>query len=273
MPMSQRTARVCALAVVAIVGLGWSQRRVIRYAVAAMRSTARFRVSATDARVFYEPGAETLARTVAEAMPRAVATVEREQFAPFEIPVRVYVCASIASLVSYGADSRAAGFTLNHRVFISPKPENTVERVPRILTHELSHVHLAQHRGRWENLPVWFVEGLATEVSGGGGAEGISASELRQAFVDGRSFEPKASASWWARDGATANHLSEHLFYSEAGAFIAYLRVLDPSHFSGFIRAVESDQPLSIAFEHAYGMRLEPVWQQFIAQAKTNERR
>jgi hypothetical protein len=251
--------------------LAWRARRPIRYAVAATRSTSHFRPSAADARVFYEPGAETLARAVAEAMPSAVATVERQQFGPFDIPVRVYVCASIDSLVSYGADSHAGGFTLNHRVFISPKPENTVERIPRVVTHELSHLHLSQHRGPWENLPVWFVEGLAAEVSGGGGAEGVTVPELRQAISDARTFEPKTSATRWVRDGATASHLSQHLFYGEAGLFIAYLRALDPNHFSTFIRAVERDQPLSAAFEHAYDTPLEPVWQRFVAAAKTNE--
>ena len=259
------------LAVLAITCLVWTERRLIRYAVAATLSTSHFRPSATDARVFYEPGAERLARAVAEAMPRAVATVEREQFGPFVIPVRVYVCASIDSLVSYGADARAGGFTLNHRVFISSKPENTIERMPRVVTHELSHLHLTQNRGLWESLPVWFVEGLATEVSGGGGAEGVTAPELRQAIAAGRTFEPKTSVSRWVRDGATASHLSQHLFYGEAGLFIAYLRALDPNHFSTFIRAVERDQRLSSAFEHAYGIPLETAWQRFITTGKTNE--
>jgi hypothetical protein len=118
---------------------------------------------------------------------------------------------------------------------------------------------------------VWFVEGLAVEVSGGGGAEGVTTSELRQALAEGRTFEPKTSASPWVREGATASHLSQHLFYREAGSFIAYLRALDPSHFSAFIRAVERDQPLSSAFERAYGTPLEPIWQRFIASAKAND--
>jgi len=256
------------LACVALAGLAWRERRSIQWVVAATRSTSHFRPSPIDARVFYEPGAETLARAVAEAMPRAVATVEREQFGAFDIPVRVYVCASIESLVRYGANSRAGGFTLSHRVFISPKPENTVERMPRVVTHELSHLHLGQHRGLWDNLPVWFVEGLAVEVSGGGGAEGVTDSEVRQAIAAGRTFVPSATGK--TREGATANHLSQHLFYGQAGSFIAYLRALDPNRFASFIRAVESDQPLSSAFEHAYDTPLDPIWQRFVAAAKTS---
>jgi len=268
----KKTLQVGALIAGLVVACAvWEEWRTIRFLIAATRSTSQFRSSPADARVFYEPGAESLALAVTKALPSAIATVEREQFGAFEIPVRVYVCASIESFVRYGADPLAAGLTSNHRVFLSPKLESSAERIPRVVAHELSHLHLGQRHGPWEHLPAWFVEGLATEVSDGGGAEGITPRELHQAIIEGRTFEPKTSSSLWAREGATANHLSQHLFYGEAGAFIAYLRVRDPSRFPAFIRAVESAQPLATAFEHAYGTPLRAAWQGFVAAVKSNE--
>jgi hypothetical protein len=235
----------------------------------AHRSTSQFRPTA-DARVSYEPGAEAMGRQLAAAMPTAVATVEARMFGPFERPIRVYACATIESLTSYGADARAGGHTLNHRIFISPKPENTPERVPRVLTHELSHLHLGQRRGLTDvgNLPVWFVEGLAVDVSGGAGTEGVSEDEARRAIAAGRTFVPDVEGSLFHRRGAGAAGLGEHMFYRQAGMFVSFLRALDRTRFAALLEKVEDGAGLGDAFPAPYGMSVAEAWRQFVAQAR-----
>lgn len=61
----------------ALASLAPSGWRLVQYAEAATRSTAPFRASPLDPRVFYEPGAEAMAQEVAAALPAAVATVEQ----------------------------------------------------------------------------------------------------------------------------------------------------------------------------------------------------
>jgi hypothetical protein len=92
----------------------------------------------------YEPGAEALAAAVAASLPEAIEAVQARQYRPFVLPVTVYVCATMDSFASYTGSKNAGGHVLNRRLFISPKPENTTERVPRVLTHELSHLQIAQ---------------------------------------------------------------------------------------------------------------------------------
>lgn len=251
-----------------LLSIGLSGCGPAHFLAAANRSTSQFIASPTDARVFYEPGAEIMAHEVAAAMPSAVATVEDRMFGPFTHRVRVYVCATIDSLTSYGASARAGGFTLNHRVFISPKPENTAERIPRVLAHELSHLHLGQRRGLVgiAELPVWFTEGLAVDVSGGGGAEGVAEVDASRAILEGHSLVPDTDGSVWHRRGASAFGLDEHMFYRQAGLFVSYLRSIDRARFRTLLAAVEDGEPIDSAVRAAYGRDVDGIWQQFKAE-------
>ncbi len=239
--------------------------------VVANRSTDQFRASA-DSRVFYEPGAEAMARVVIEALPSAIRDVEGKMFGPFSVPVRIYVCASIETFTSYGAHPRAGGLTVNHRVFLSPKPENTAERAPRLLRHELTHLHLGQQRGllSFSKLPVWFVEGLAVDVSGGAGAESVSDAEARRAIAEGHSFVPDPDEGVWARKGATVNHLPQHMFYRQAGMFVSYLRSLDHTRFRAMLAQIEDGVALGDAFRNAHGKSIADAWQSFTKEAKSS---
>jgi hypothetical protein len=269
----RRASKLLVVVVVgaAAIGLAPPGCRVARYALAATRSTSQFRVSPLDPRVEYEPGAEAQANVVAAALPSAVETVARGQYGPFDAPIHVYVCATIDTFVKYGASPRAAGFTLQHRVFLSPKPENTAERLPRIVAHELSHLHLDQNRPLWTlaRLPVWFVEGLAVEVSGGGGAEGVPDAELRQAIAEGRTFVPQTTGSPFRSMGAGAYGLDEHMFYGQAGLFVGFLRSLDEARFGAFLHGVEGGAALGPAFERAYGFSIDAAWSRFVDRVKT----
>jgi hypothetical protein len=257
---------VVAAAVVVVLAPG--SLRLVAFAEAATRSTSQFRASPVDPRLAYEPGAEAMAQEVAAALPAAVEAVEQRQGGPFAVRVRVYVCATVDSFARYGANPRAGGFTIDHRIFLSPKPENTAERVPRVLTHELSHLHLGAGRGVLSFARLWFVEGLGVEVSGGGGAEGVTDGELRRAIAEGRTFVPETAGSVLRSRGASAYGLDAHMFYGQAGMFVGYLRSLDAPRFQTVLHAVEEGAALGPAFESAYGFSIEVAWRRFVEQAK-----
>jgi hypothetical protein len=176
----------------------------------------------------------------------------------------------VDSFARYTANPRAGGHTINQRIFLSPKPENSDERIPRIVTHELSHLHLGQRLGILGagRLPVWFAEGLAVEVSGGGGAEGVTEEELRRAIAEGRTFVPETEGSILHGKGASAYGLDTHMFYGQAGMFVGYLRSLNARAFQTFLHAVEGGDGLGPAFEAAYGMSIEGVWRRFVDDLK-----
>jgi hypothetical protein len=142
----------------------------------ALRETSDF-APTSDPRVFAEPGNETLTAATAAAVPGAIRRVEDALGGPFTIPVRVYVCATIDSYKRFTNSERSGGnTTIAKKIFISPKSENTPQRIPAVVAHELTHLHVAQRLGLWRTrgLPSWFSEGLAAFVSGGGGAEGVT---------------------------------------------------------------------------------------------------
>jgi hypothetical protein len=241
---------------------------VARAAVAATKSTDSF-LATSDPRVLYEPGARVMAEEVRASLPDAISTVERRMGGPFTVPVRVYVCATIDSFASYGASRRAGGNTLNHRVFISPKSENTPERLPRLVEHELSHLHLGQRRGllSFTRLPVWFIEGLGVEVSAGAGAEGVSEPEARAFIARGKTFVPEAEGSVWNRHFGNTWGLEEHMFYRQAGMFVAYLRARDNDAFLRLLERIEAGDDLEQALANTERSDLSSLWRSFLTSA------
>jgi hypothetical protein len=236
-----------------------------------LRSTENFRAFTGDDRVRYEPGAEKAAAIIASALPDAIATIERGQFRAFAKPVRIYVCATETSFERYGYGIRGAGgFVFNGRLFISPKPQNTGERLPRLLTHELSHLHLNQQMGTLRyarKLPSWFTEGLAVHVSGSG-AETVGETEARDAIRHGRVFRPlpKGSLLFWQTGGREG--LSPHLFYRQSAMFVGFLARRDPAAFELGLKNLQDRQDFAAAIRHAYGRDLEALWLEFIASVK-----
>jgi hypothetical protein len=234
----------------------------------AWKPTGQFLPQASDARVLYEAGAEVMAALVAEALPTAIAAVEEGHYRRFPKPVRVYVCASKDSFRSYNLQvGDAAGFVFNQRLFLSPKLASTPERIPRILAHELSHLHLEQQIGSWRaggGLPEWFKEGVAVYVSSGGGAENVSEDEARQAIASGQHLEPKTSGSLLFPVDATDYGLTHHMFYRQSSLFIGYLKQLDEDQFKAFLLAIEDKQTFEGAFETAYGKSIETAWREFV---------
>jgi hypothetical protein len=259
------------IATIAVLAWAISQSPITALAYAACRSTSRFAPDRHDSSVMFEPGAERLAQVVAESLPQACKTVEEQQYRPFSAPVRVYVCASLDSFESYCPGRRkAAGCVINKRLFLSPKLESTPERVPKIITHELSHLHLQQRVGAIRlqiATPPWFQEGLAVYVSSGGGAESVSEDQARQSIADGKHLVPEESGSLFFRQEAPVHGLSHHMFYRQSAMFIDYLKRSDEQHFKALLAGVDRGDTLGTAFAHAYGRSLNEIWREFVTSA------
>ena len=236
--------------------------------VTVLRSTDGFIASPEDPRVLHEPGAEALARPIVAGLPSAIAQVEAATYEPFSVPIRIFVCGTIACYRRFTGSDISGGLTNPRRkIFISPKPENTAARVPFVLAHELTHLHLAQGCSMYRaaQLPIWFNEGFAALVSNGGGAEGVSDADAARAIVAGRSFTPTSE------HGFSGSHfgLPPHMFYRQAALFIAYLRAKDGVAFRSFILDIEGGMPFARAFEDRLHTQLIPSWRAFVAELRS----
>jgi hypothetical protein len=244
-------------------------------AIAMGKSTDQFISYDADPRVLYEPGAEKVAQIVADALPGAIQTVQRAQYRDFVMPVKIYVCADLESFKAYGAPSgREGGFVLNKRLFISPKSENTPEQIPRLLTHELSHLQIEQQVGLLKSarIPSWFKEGLAVYVANGGGADTVKEDQARDALRQGNYFHPETEGSLLFPKRAHDYGLKPHLFYREAGMFVAYLKQQDAEKFKVLLLMIQDGKSFSKAFHSAYSVAIEDIWRAFLAEMQQPHR-
>lgn len=236
-----------------------------------MRSTDQFIIDANEPRVRYETGGEQLASTVSQQLSDSIKVVEERQYRPFAKPITVYVCATTDSCRGY-CRSNVRGCVLNGRLFISPKPSLTPERVPGILKHELSHLHMEQQLGmlRWHSIaPPWFQEGLAVFISDGGGAENVTELEAIKAIAEGHTFLPDGEGSLLFRKNSG---LEQHMFYRQSGLFIAFLHNKDPQAFKVLLSGIVEGNNVGTAVFGSYKTGLEELWSQFVAESKANNR-
>jgi hypothetical protein len=224
-----------------------------------------------DSRVFYEAGAEDLARAIASALPAAVARVEYCQCEPFERSFRVYVCASHKSFSRHlGQSARlpVRGIAFVWDIWVSPKAlsfhgEDTHRET---LAHELSHLHLGQKLGWWhrtKGVPSWFQEGLADWVADTGD-EQVSRREAREAILSGRCFVPDASGHLPFPKLPREYGLTWPMFHMQSRMFVEYLRSRDAEGFRGFVTAVVRGTRFETAFIENFRAELGDVWKDFL---------
>src|SRR5205807_4988038 len=137
--------------------------------------------------VRYEEGALDRARIVAGLLPAAIAHVEAVQGRPFRhrVFIGVYATPEAYAAANGTGSSASVGANFLGRVILSPPLFTTKRnRLPSILTHELSHAHLRSWMSEltFIALPNWFKEGLAVMVSDGGAAEEVSVADARDAI-------------------------------------------------------------------------------------------
>src|SRR5262245_45725761 len=140
--------------------------------------------------VHYDEGAFDDARTVAGLLPGAIARVEAVHGRRFAHPATIGVYASREAFMAANGlgNPGAVGLMFLGHVILSPALFSAQrQRLPATLTHELSHAHIRTWISEltYMRLPHWFKEGLAVMVSGGGGAEGVSEIQARDAIRRG----------------------------------------------------------------------------------------
>lgn len=267
-----RSRSLPGAAVVAVIAelVGASSCAALDQTVVAFRSIAGFIAWPEDPRVSYQPGAQALAGLVVAALPDAIAQVESGAYGPFTVPIRVYVCGTLDCYRRFTGNERSGGHTsFRGRIFISPKPENTAARIPFVVAHELTHLHLAQRCSayRASQLPIWFNEGFATLVSQGGGAEDVSDAAAARAIQAGATFTPTTSRG----QSASAFGLPAHLFYRQAALFLDHLRAADGDAFRAFVLDLEEGRPFGEAFEARLHGALATAWKSFVAELASAE--
>jgi hypothetical protein len=232
-----------------------------------------------NSQVHYQPGAEDFARDVAALLPDAITRVEAAHGRRFSHSVAVAAYATPeAFMAANGVGSDAPrGVTFLGRVNLSPKlfwPER--QRLPAILTHELSHAHIQWWIGAnaYIRLPKWFKEGLAVTVSGGGGAEAVSEEEARAALQRGEQIAIYDAGGLQdlladmrfdsAPATTTPSWYPVVLAYREAGMFVNYLRESDGAAFDKTMSAVLDGRAFAEAVDVGYHDDVRSLWQQFV---------
>jgi hypothetical protein len=231
-----------------------------------------------NSQVHYQPGAEDFARDVAGLLPVVITRVEAVHGRRFAHPVTVGAYATpdaYAAANGLGSDV-PVGVTFAGRVNLSPKlfwPQR--RRLPAILTHELSHAHIAGWIGGIEyvHLPNWFKEGLAVMVSGGGGAELVSEEEAQAAIERGEQIAIDDAGGLQnlvdirldrAPAKTTPSWYPVVLAYRQAGMFVNYLRESDGSAFDRMMNTILDGRAFAEAVDVGYHNDVRSLWQQFI---------
>ena len=271
--MTKRPKLVLTITIVVILfagaALAFSRSGV---GAAVLKSRSHFIPSGANPQVLYEPGMEESAALVAAALPSAVIRVERQQYLPLAKPFRVYVCSSQESFNAYmGAPPRATarGVKVLNDIFLAPSAFSSWrgDTHGSVLTHELSHLHLYQrlgHRRSLWDMPVWFLEGLAVAVSGGGG-EGVTAEDARSAILAGHHLIPDEKGSLLRPKRASDYGMGTFMFYRQSELFVAFIHDRDPAVFGDFMLSLQLGGGGTFAslFEASFGTDVGGMWGAF----------
>jgi hypothetical protein len=271
----RRTVRALAAASALLLLLLLPAGAFARGARADAPSDTWFYHCTEDLRVQCQPGSEKLAHAILPAIDPAQETVEERQHLRFIKPVVIRTYASRKSFALYsGAPSLYDGAVSRGVLHLSPRLLSAPERIPGIVTHELSHLNLTLALGTsaWGKLPVWFHEGLATWVSSRDGVQTVGASreEAIDSIMAGRSLKPGDQGSLTSGRGAVYYKLSNAVFYRQAEMFVGYLHDTNPDAFRQLLLFIEQGHGFSQALDASYGERIDVLWRRFVAQLRSS---
>jgi hypothetical protein len=243
---------------------GWS---VIKF----LNEPTGFRYYQSDPRILYEPGAEEKAKIIKESLNQKVDQIEKKQFCPFHTQIKIYVFSNLTNYEKHSPSKGTGGHTFGSRyIILSPKEKNTPERLPTILAHELSHLHLFGYTGVIKALllPAWFKEGLAVWASDGAGAENVTEEEATHALLSGLQINPIYRDSiLWGKKSHPKN-METHMFYRQSAMFIKFLYQNDKTHFKNLLLLVQKKGDLKYAIRSVYHKSLELIWSDFLKSIK-----
>jgi len=234
------------------------------------RLTYDFNESKQDNRVFYEIGAEDLATEISAELDEYLSIVENVQYQSFisSEELKVYVFADKYRYANFSNSTPLArGSATTKEIYISPIIRERLETLENIVVHELSHVHLRQYIGTWRywtEVPGWFHEGLAVEISGGGGAEKVSNKQAIAAIKSGKHFTPRQESSLFGHKFAHDYGLKPQLYYRQSNLFVRYLINRDPEAFKAVYLALIKGARFRDVWTEQYGKSIPVLWQDFL---------
>ena len=219
--------------------------------------------------ILYEPGAEDLAKLVAENYKASVGKVEKRQYLPFKDAgaIRIYVFNDRKHYANYRNTSiLTRGSSTTNEVYLAEKLRENIARLPSILTHELSHVHIRQYTGTLkyvDDIPGWYHEGVAVYVSSGGGAEKVSAQQAEAALRSKPLFEPGDAGRIIGHKTAHNYGLTPHMYYRQASLFVEYLATVNPQEFkAAFMDLLNGSSFKEVWMQH-YKKSISQLWQRY----------
>ncbi len=221
--------------------------------------------------IMYEPGAEDLARLVAENMTSSLEKVRQAQYVPFNNPaaIKVYVFNDVDRYARFSrASSKTRGSSTTDEIYLSARLRDKIETLPGILTHELSHVHIRQYTGTWKyikDIPGWFLEGMAVLVSSGAGAESVTAEEALQKLKTASSIVFEDRGRIIGHKTAHDYQLKPHMYYRLASLYVQYLHDVDPKAFEATYTQMLQQSSLHDAWSKHYAKPNIELWSTFVS--------
>lgn len=220
--------------------------------------------------VRFEDGAKDLAKNISADLSNHVVLVASKLYQPFLAieKLQVYV---FSNKIRYAKFSRSSPLTrgscTKNEIYISSIIRERIETLPKILIHELVHVHLRQYIGTWRywaEVPGWFHEGLAVEISLGGGAENISDEEGIQSIRSGNHFTPREKSNIRGHKFAHDYGLKPQIYYRQSGLFVRYLMQRDPEAFKRSYLDLIQGIAFSEIWVTNYDKSIPELWTGFI---------
>ncbi len=238
------------------------------------RLTYEFNESKQDNRVFYEDGAENLASEISNNLNQYISVVKKSQYNSFKLPneIKVYVFANKDRYANFSNSSPLArGSASTNEIYISPIINDRRHTLSAIMIHELSHIHIRQYIGGWRywsEVPGWFLEGLAVEVSNGGGAESVSDEQAKKLILSGVYFTPREESNIFGHNFANDYGLEPHVYYRQSNLFVRYLQKRDPIAFQKSYLSLIKDREFGDVWQLYYDKTIPELWQVYLKHVR-----
>ncbi len=219
--------------------------------------------------IFYEAGAQDLAKLAAAELAISIDKVEKLQFVPFKNrgAIKIYVFNNKNHYANFSnASALTRGSSTTDEVYLSEKLRERINSFPNILVHELSHVHIRQYVGTFKyltNIPGWFLEGIAVSVSSGGGAENVTQVQGQASIRNAVRFAPDDSGRIIGHKTAHNYGLEPQMYYRQASLFVEYLQKTNPSAFEGSLVDIVSGASFREVWPKHYGHTISELWRSF----------
>ena len=234
------------------------------------RFTYEFEQIESNQSIYFDTEAKDIAVKVSQFLPESISHVTKRQYEDFKDidALKVYIFSSKERYARFsGSTDKARGSAIKNEIYISPIIRERIETLEKILIHELSHVHLRQYIGTWRywtEVPGWFHEGLAVEVSGGGGADKVSDIQAIMAIKSGMYFTPREESNLFGHKYANDFGLKPQMYYRQCNLFVRYLINQNPEAFKDVYLTLIKGVAFKDVWVLTYGQSIPELWQGYL---------